>query len=622
MCLTENGYGFFILGQGLAEKWRFDAMVWQDALSQFDLHIGALIRLPERTFHPYTNIATYLAVIRKGSSDLQFWAEVSEENVEEVASNYFAGVSAEQSPDPDSGIWRPASELRSSGQIKTDHLIQWRQSQEHLPKYEETTLGELCSSVQRLKGSEPAPSKSKYRISPEILTELSNPEHRLYMRVQPFSTTLGSQPPYFTRDDDDVFVTDHPKRNHWYLLELNSGAAAAPFMESYLNSELGQLGAPDLYSVKQHLEFFAGWRVWVPPVSHQYEVSRLDSEIRTQVRSYSELRDELWKKIDPQSVQERMMPETDAVQSFKELSLANWSDDLPLPIATALWAYVVEEEGSVKESVQQLDWFFETLNAFMGILFLSVLKSDDALMSEHWPAIRAELKGEAPLEDPTQGTWLTIVEKLAKTVRSELDVPDKRENWLQAFACDNIDLLRVLTSKGLVSLLKRANEYRNRWRGHGAPPDQNEAQFRLTQYSDLLVRLREMIGDKWSDYPLVFAQSSLYEAGLHKNTADLAMGTRFRLKRVKMDTIQPLEHHTFNFIDPVNYHKLELVPFIQEGDPPGEQPAGVYFYNGMDRTSHACRFLSCSHPDVAPSGTNIDRPEVVELVNFLNEMPS
>jgi hypothetical protein len=477
-------------------------------------------------------------------------------------------------------------------------------------------------SIQRLKGELLDRRKSRQLFSKNSLEEFSDLDSNLFIRVRDLPSTAGLTPLFVTRDSSEVFDTDHPRIDQWYLLQLDESQTSASFMEMYLKEEVGQISMPrSMLSASEYKEFFAAWRVWIPSLDKQQQLTRIEVEIRTQLSSYSELRTELWKKIEPESIEIAMAPEIRNTESFQEVTFKSWVETLPFPLATALWAYIAEEHGDKGTQVQQLDWFFETFNAFLGVVFLSVLNSDSDLMSGYWPEIRNKLNGTAPLQKPTQGTWLTIIEKLSKAIRSDLDDSEKQAQWLEAFACQEPELLRAITSKKLVSVLRDANHFRNRWRGHGAPPSDAELDSRGTQYLELLVQVRELLADKWQSQPLVFAHSNDFEDDdRYTNSVDIAMGALVPLKKTQMDLVKPLKKRTFNLINPVTRNKLELLPFIQDGMPVGEQPMGVYLYNGVAKKSHTCSFLSCSHPGNTMGEISFESLKVAELVNEFDKL--
>ena len=64
-------------------------------------------------------------------------------------------------------------------------------------------------------------------------------------------------------------------------------------------------------------------------------------------------------------------------------------------------------------------------------------------------------------------------------------------------------LPEALARKELASIFSTTNKMRNDWGGHGGMPSQEEAKFRNELLISELQKLREAMGDAWTDVQMI-----------------------------------------------------------------------------------------------------------------------
>jgi len=233
---------------------------------------------------------------------------------------------------------------------------------------------------------------------------------------------------------------------------------------------------------------------------------------------------------------------------------------------------------------------------------MSALRQDGDLFHKIWPGVRSTLnEARMTLDRPTVGTWVCVFEVLAKRIRKDLDNRDGARQWQDLFACDDLDLLKAIVDKGMVSILKKANTMRNGWRGHGGIVSDDDARRRESSYLDLLHDFRGLVEERWSSYPLVLPKDGRYSGGLHIYKVARVMGTRTPFEPLEMKVRGPMEDAQLHMVAPEARTSCPLLPFVHVGASPSDALNTCYFYSRV--ATKGLKYVSYHFEEI---------PEVIE----------
>lgn len=564
MRLRPGGIGLFVV----APSFLFDRQGNSVAanLARFDLYLDAAFLLPAGTFRPLTNIESYLVVVRRGVAPSQmFVAEGSPERRQAVLANYRKRKSERE---PELGALVDRADFIGLRQMVLARTLEQQTKRLKVPA---VRLGDIAS-IERC-------PRDKGKIVDE--------DNALYLLL------AGSHRVELSRDT----LPSSPLE--WAVLRVNPALADARVVAGYLNGPLGRLvlesHARGSVLSKVPMSVLCDLPVYLPDLVQQRAIVEIDQRLRSLSEEVDGLRSQLWRRFD----------KADEIASNlgrvnREDTFPMWLDTLPFPLASILWTYHTVKDEPLKR-YNQLDFFFEGLAQFLAVLVLSAVRRD-AGFPEAWDSVKKTLDGaHMSLNRATLGTWVAVFEGLAKVVRGNLDTPGAVEVWQRLFACDDADLLAGLVGKKLVSVLKRANQLRNGWRGHGGIVGDDEAHRRAGLYFDLLLEFRGVVEGRWEGYPLVLPQTTRHSHGLYHYSVAHVIGTRTPFDSSTLLVGQPMEDGQLHMAAPRLGATLPLLPLVRLGPAPKDTQNSCYFYNRVEGA--AMKFVSYHF---------IDKPEIIE----------
>lgn len=151
----------------------------------------------------------------------------------------------------------------------------------------------------------------------------------------------------------------------------------------------------------------------VPDTSTQLELASADERLVSFQSELTRLRDSVW--ISPQIAEEVVSRIAGAFDD----SLSNWLDQLPFPIASALWTAETAQAPGEQQRAYLHAW--EAIVTFHATVLLSASRSDPGSSSEVEAVIRETLQRQhIGIERASFGTWVVIVEKTSKELRMRL----------------------------------------------------------------------------------------------------------------------------------------------------------------------------------------------------------
>lgn len=266
-------------------------------------------------------------------------------------------------------------------------------------------------------------------------------------------------------------------------------------------------------------------------------------------------------------------------------SLTGWLEQLPFPIASALWT---AETAASPPGEQQHAYFhaWEAIVTFHATVLLSASRSDPPEGSRAVETdIRTTLrKQHLSIERATLGTWVVIAERTSKEFRRLLDGDDNDDiaRIRRAFGDLSRTAIDRLVSKDVVSTFKEVTGKRNRWSGHGGFTPQQEREAQVASLIADLRDLRQLLGDVWAQLKLVRAGSGKRVREGFLQSAEVALGNRTPFLRSEFRVGDLMHDGELYLVQDGSETPLRLGHFVQLRAAPSTEKYTSYFYNRTD----------------------------------------
>jgi type I restriction enzyme M protein len=266
-------------------------------------------------------------------------------------------------------------------------------------------------------------------------------------------------------------------------------------------------------------------------------------------------------------------------------SLSSWLDELPFPVASALWTAETASTPGEQQRAYINAW--EAIVAFHATVLLSASRTDPGNSVEVEAAIRQTLRDQhLGIEYATFGTWVIIIERVTKELRRALSGDaDEIARVRRAFAGLSQAGIERLTSKQLVKKLSEVNTKRNRWLGHAGYTSNEEWKRQVVSLEADLSELRQILGSVWTQLLLVRAGGSELRRDGRVQTAEIAVGTRSPFKTEDFRVGEEMMHGDLYLVRQGSQSPLRLGQFVQLRAAPRDAQYTTYFYNRTDGAS-------------------------------------
>ena len=291
--------------------------------------------------------------------------------------------------------------------------------------------------------------------------------------------------------------------------------------------------------------------------------------------------------------------------------LEEWIETLPYPLASIIWESMTVT--SYESRVRYLIHFFEALAEFNFNLIISGLSSNELFFDMRAREAFQGVKNN--LERPTFGYWTTLLFKAIRSLRMALKDRYHKNQVHKSFGKPGDDFLNALASANLPLILKNVLRYRNIWEGHGPRVSEEEYRKRYSVLIGELRKVRDVIGNTYSNAFLVIPSEGILDGGVHRYTAKRYMTTRAPFRAVKLESEEPMDSNSIYLANPNKRRHLELLPLIINNDDT------CYFYNGIDDETGKARYCSYHNKDKAEIFVN-PPPKLVNLQEMLNQTDS
>ncbi len=606
MRLSPSGVGLFVVTPSLFFK---QQSVFH-RFSELGLGMEAALALPSGTFAPYTNISTYLVVVRRKPSTRMFVAQLSADTNtnRHVIANFGQGTEGDSL---ELGRFVEATAFRGF---------------EHLRASAAMTAAENRFGVQASKLADLGGVESGIKLGrPGNEFAFQVIENAIYIPIIGHSDVLESPGELTLKPQNYAQVVIDPARSN------------SRFVARFLNSELGKELREQTktgFIPKLNKRTLSELRVFVPDLQTQ----RLMLEIETRIMAEQgtvmalqneivELRRELWRnpKAAPQ-VQERIdglaRRLTGKIKQHASESLSQWFETLPFPLASILRAWQATPSQDFKTKCDHLLHFFEGTCEFVSVILLSAFSSNQAVFSAHRQKLSEKMfEKNLSYNRSSFGTWKLVVEYLGSQTRKLLnetgkkpeDAKNDRLLCADMFADPSLSLPDALGRKELAAVFATTAKMRNDWRGHGGVVGQEGAEVRNQLLLGEVQKLREVIADTWAETQMIHALHCRPRRGEFENEVAVLMGSNNEFLKETRAMATWLDVERLYLLKRESGKALKLLPLIQVGPSPQSVKNACYFFSRLERDG--ARFVSYHFTD---------RPELTgpfldatETINFL-----
>jgi hypothetical protein len=377
-------------------------------------------------------------------------------------------------------------------------------------------------------------------------------------------------------------------------VEVDRSRIDPQFLAAWLNSEQGatsRLRAIDASSSGSYLKALRSepkalmrWAdeliVPVPPMTVQERLATADARLASFQDELDSQREGIWSTPDEAEA---------AVGKFAKVfddSIAGWLAELPFPVASALWT--AETARTPGDKLEAYFHAWEALVAFHATALLSACRSDPGSSVEVESSIRKTLDEHGiGINRASFGTWNVIIEQTSKALRRALNGDDSDEiaRVRSAFSDLGAPTIARLLATEATSKFKVVGDKRNRWRGHSGHVADERREEQIEELIADLRDLRRIVGDAWSQLPLVRAGSSKRGRTGYSQIVEVAMGTGTPFRTEEIHVADAMHDGELYLVRDGSRSPLRLVSFVQLRGAPSDAHYTSYFYNRTEGSS-------------------------------------
>jgi len=598
--LSPSGIGIFVVPNSFI----WSARSVRQHFSELGLGLEAVLALPAGAFAPYTNIQTSLVVIRRKLLERVFVAQLSNESRTnaEILANLKAGK------DTDSIELGRLIDARSFNGLESIRLADRLDEARRTFGFPAHNLGEFATCV----------NLGRYGAEPVFEKQ----ENAIFVPLIGISDVVASQ--------DELSLKAH----NYAQVVIDPSKSDARFVAKFLNSDLGrdlrEMSKTGSTIQKLNSRSLKNLPIFVPDLQSQQAMLEIEARIVAEENALLGLqnelvafRRELWENPRRVSdVSDRLRsfsngPSSGARQHATE-QLDQWFETLPFPLASIFRAWQATPSDDYKTKHEHLLHFFEATAQFISVIMLSAFSVRESVFEVHKEKLAEALtKQNLSFQRATFGTWKLVVEYLSKQTRQLLSGDkDARALCTDIFADPSFTLPKAVARKELVAVLSVTNKMRNDWTGHGGAVGQADARLRNEQLVGELQKLREAMGDLWSETELIRALYCRPRRGVFENEVAILMGSNSEFLKESRSMTFWLDVERLYLVRKDARPALQLLPLIQVGASPASAKNACYFFSRLEKDG--VRFVSYHFSDRPELTGRFE--EASEVIKFLAEM--
>ena len=584
--LSDNGVGIFVVPISFFYARRSILK----RFSELGLNVEAALALPAGSFAPYASISTYIVVLTKSPTKPTFVAQLSiDSNTNsQILANLANGV---EGGAIELGRYIDVREFRSIDSLRTRDYIE---------------------------------SASKQIGFPAVALE----DFSMAINFGQYGDDFGFPDapnavfiPMIGQADVVTSISDLTLRaRHYAQIVVDPSISHATFIAQFLNSELGkkirECEKSGATIPKLNQQMLKKLQVFVPDLATQRKIldvqARLVGEKNVLLSLQNDLEElgrDLWRSPSfADTVNDRLqmfsMRTSRNLKDQASISLDQWIETLPFPIASILRAWQATPSDDYKTKYEHILHFFEATAEFVSMILLSAFSGNEALFAAHKENMKeAMAKQNLSFQRTTFGTWKLVVEFLGKQTRSLLQENGKKPEGAKndrvvcasMFADSTLKLPSALCNKDIAAVLGATNKMRNDWSGHGGVVGQEEAKLRNEQLLGHVEKLRQAMSDVWESSVVVNALHCKPRNGVFENEIATLKGSNSEFLKESRAMTMWLDVDSLYVINGDQRTALSLLPLVQIRASPGTAKNACYFFNRTERDG--ARFVSYHFTD-------------------------
>ncbi len=539
--LTREGVGFFIVSSDFIKPDKPQSLYCN--MSQLSLYIDAIFYIPIGTFEDLRNEAA-LVIVKHSKPEFLFVGELSavkhKNNI--LLTNYKNRTQAKTTALGSLILFEDFKGYR--------FLAAEQNAQEAAKSY----------GLQIIKLADAAVEVDLVDVG-----ELSSIEERpntLYL-------------PLNLNGDAGTFVSELSSKFEYAQIVLNPDIVIAAYAAGFFNTVAGRI-------VRKRIPVNAGsvrqailrLDIYLPTPKDQVMAIETDNQIANLMSDLQALKSQLWSQPNNQSQILKDLQSINRKEIFEQ-----WLYTIPFPLASILWKYYASS-GDDKKQYDMLLRFFEACTQYFATVLLSGFVNNTELLKKEQEALARLDNPPFSLDMSTFGTWVRVVERMISSVTKMLNATDNFKQVEQMFKATQDTLIGVFPRE-IVQLLQQTNVLRNEWKGHGGIDDAKAPERRVILEEHLL-RIRNLLGQNWSNYRLIRPVRMTLEGGNYHHHVELLMGMTTPFKIIELETVQPMDKKYLYLHMPGERQVLQLVPLIKVIDNPPDISNGCYFYSRVE----------------------------------------
>ncbi|MBR1369186.1 hypothetical protein RJ53_06635 [Methanocalculus chunghsingensis] len=391
---------------------------------------------------------------------------------------------------------------------------------------------------------------------------------RLYL---PYSPAI----PPATRDEDIAIAPGETA-----CILLRPDAVDPGYLILFFTTPLGhairELIARRAGDISRFRETLSLATIYLPAPQVQAEVLRIHGEIESLKQKLDSIGEDLLNH--PHSSRS-------ALERMKNLmegdGLHEWTETLPFPLASIIWAYIAEDSPEKKQN--HLFHLFEASAEFLSLILISgiapLTETEEIDLLDENPEFRDIYRYA------TFRSWIILCRRTGRFVRKRLASPEERDEIMALFGNPPRGFIDLITDKRLFTLFDEVADLRNDWKGHGGIVSIAGYEERLATLEEYLKRYQRIVRDHFTDVTLVIPGSGEYRDGIFTYKADALMGSRSRFRTIHLQTRIPLDTGKVYLHAQGSSEPLELLPLFRLERHPKTGAPAWYFYNRIDGRS-------------------------------------
>ena len=541
--LAENGRAIFVFTNGITVGEY--SRRWLEKLEKQGSYVEAIIDIPEGAYAPITMTGVRILIFTKTRNERVFLAQAKKTEDIPFIVNYY--LSRQDSPKSKAlGIWVRRGEYSDYSTYDNEQR-RIRTTAKMAKDYngEIKAIGSISHAIITPKktGAEFVDAENAVYIPKLGRTDIVLNLEDLQIKPQNYIQVLVNQDIILPRFL--AFVLNSDKGNE---LRVRASSGVIPSL-SVERIKTIEIPLPSICIQEKILETYDEL------IQIDLEVSKLKNRLITIPASYKNV------ARDIKDVNNRG-------DKFEQ-----WIESLPYPLATILKRYTACDSSQQKQ--EMLLYFFEAYSIFAAAIMSAVYKNP---IYEQTALKDVDLEY---FEKASFGSWVRIDRAMAKVFRDALNQPDKIDSVLNSFHTDDVKLVKQISDGGIFTMLNKACNWRNSWKGHSGISSEEIYAEHTRQLEGIVFRFQEKTQGLYERIRLIRPVGLRKSHGEFINRVEVLSGSNSIFKKAEVIG-EALDEENLYIQVLDSGATIELPPFLVMKNSPADVKNACYFYSRLE----------------------------------------